>query len=214
MIKETIFLRGKPVYVTFDDQSEKDDFDNVRFQDGVGTAYQVWLGWKKKKKARAVPNTAQTAPKIVPKKSPQPFLPFESRISRALDGIEDGRYLETEGVLTEEPHLFFYPRLKEPMRLPGTNVDFQYGIDFRLERWAGSEAYKTINLALLVDGVVGRTKTGVWIFFKLPRKMTENPTIREATPEEAARLPQLPDGWEDKMAVDASGEKYPSEVGR
>ena len=97
--------------------------------------------------------------------------------------------------------MFWYDKPKDVvLKMPGTDITFKHGIDFRLERWLTKDDGMPICEALLVGvGVVGRTKQGVWVLFRLNKD--SDPTMREATPDEVQTLENLADGWEDNMVV-------------
>ena len=69
MEKEAINLgRGKIGYVTYSNESEKNDFKNIQVREGPAAAYRWWLRRHQQ-----------------PKPSPQPTLPFEEKLKERLN---------------------------------------------------------------------------------------------------------------------------------
>ena len=101
--------------------------------------------------------------------------------------------------------MFWFDKPKDELvQIPGTDLRVRDGIDFCIERWARKD-YIRISAVLYPagDGVVGQTRTGIWVLFRIHKD--QDPTVREATPEEVGRLEHLPDGWEDHIAIDNFG---------
>lgn len=86
---------------------------------------------------------------------------------------------------------------KEMKAIPGTDVSFSTGFDFRIERYS-PENYARINIAITRDGVVGRSGPG-WVFFK---QTPRDPIMRTATVQEVKELEHLPDNWLENLALD------------
>ena len=100
----------------------------------------------------------------------------------------------------EKQHMFWYDKPKDVvLKMPGTDITFKHGFDLRLERWSSREEALRICLAIFSEGVVGRSKQGIWVLFRL--NSDSDPTMRVATPNEVESLEKLPDGWEDNMVV-------------
>lgn len=103
-----------------------------------------------------------------------------------------------EILLNEGPHMFWF----SPGKIPGTDISFNRGFDFRLERWARQD-YHRVHYALSHGGIVGETKKGAFVLFAYTR---DDNIMMEVTPGEASKHPRLPDGWEDNLSVDNFGE--------
>ena len=127
---------------------------------------------------------------MVGRASSTPLQPARSLFERKL-----------ESVLLEMPYMIWSDKPgDEPLAIPGTDKTFYTMIDLRLERWAREE-YNRISFALQRAGVVGKTNSGEWVYFRQNEKT--DPTVRLATPEEIETLEQLPEGWEDYIGLDA-----------
>lgn len=83
--------------------------------------------------------------------------------------------------------------------IPGTDIAFEMGFDFRIERYS-PEDYARINIAITRDGVVGKAGAA-WAFFK---QTPRDPIMRPATEQEVAELEHLPDNWLDNLALDTA----------
>ena len=90
----------------------------------------------------------------------------------------------------------------EVLTIPGTNVSFRTGFDFRIERYA-PEDYARINIAITRDGVVGLLPVvgHSAVFFK---QTIRDPIMRPATIEEVDELEHLPDNWLENIALDTA----------
>lgn len=84
--------------------------------------------------------------------------------------------------------------------IPGTDVAFSTGFDFRIERYS-PEDYARINIAITRDGVVGLLAPGRGVFFK---QTPRDPIMRGATVEEVEELEHLPDNWLENLALDTA----------
>jgi len=96
--------------------------------------------------------------------------------------------------------MWFYPPLQTPGQIPGTNISFQYVIDFRVERWGDKKTYGELSFHLTHEGLVGQTTGGKDVFFHVTRG--GDAVVREATPEESARLFRMPPVWEKHVRTD------------
>jgi hypothetical protein len=106
-----------------------------------------------------------------------------------------------EALLLEMPHMIWLDN-KEPKTIPGTDLTFETGFDFRIERYS-PEDYARINMAITRDGVVGYVKgtIGGWVFFK---QTARDPIMRIATVQEVNELEHLPDDWQENLALDTA----------
>lgn len=180
---------GKVVYVTFDDESEKRDFDVISVREGPRSAYAWWLNrHKRPKKTEELRQPKKPARNLKPK---QPSL---------FDDVH-ASLKEKLRIIMEEPHMFWYPALETSMSIPGTDKSFKFGFDLRLERWA-PHLYKSFIRAITREGIIGLTTEG-WYFMLLPE--TGNPVFRPATEEEIQKCLRLPDEWLDHVKVDDWG---------
>ena len=102
--------------------------------------------------------------------------------------------------MCEDPKVWIYPPREKPTLIPGTNISYQYVIDFRMERWADKKTYGEAAYHLSHEGFIGLTASGVSVFFHVTRD--GDAVVREATPEEVKNLWRLPDGWEKKIRCD------------
>ena len=108
--------------------------------------------------------------------------------------------IRLEHLMCEDPKVWIYPPREKPTLIPGTNISYQYVIDFRMERWADKKTYGEAAYHLSHEGFIGLTASGVSVFFHVTRD--GDAVVREATPEEAKNLWRLPDGWEKRIRVD------------
>lgn len=88
---------------------------------------------------------------------------------------------------------------KDPKTIPGTDLSFDMGFDFRIERYS-REDYARINMAITRSGVVGLAGD-TWVFFQ---QTPRDPIMRPATESEISRLEHLPEGWLDEIALDTA----------
>jgi hypothetical protein len=176
---------GKIVYVTFSDESERRDFDNIKIKDNLLTAYRWWLG-RHKKKSSKTNKTPKTPPKTPPSLFDDVQVPFKKKLR----------------AIMEEPHMFWYPKPDTPITIPGTDMSFKFGFDLRLERWA-PHLYNDYLRAITREGIVGNTPGG-WQYMVLPPG--KNPIFRPATADEVERCLKLPDEWLQRIVIDDWGD--------
>ena len=107
-----------------------------------------------------------------------------------------------EALLLEMPHVLWFDKQKDEMlTIPGTDISFHNGFDFRIERYA-PEDYARINIAITRDGVIGMLDQDQGVFFK---QTLRDPIMRTATIEEVSELEHLPEGWLENLGLDTAG---------